>query len=57
MRIRHLAPRIGAEIEDFDLATGLDDAGFAAIEEVFNDRGVLLLRGQHLSEQRQGLGV
>jgi taurine dioxygenase len=52
MRIRHLAPRIGAEIEDFDLATDLDDAGFAAIEEVFNDRGVLLLRGQHLSEQQ-----
>lgn len=52
MRIRHLAPKIGAEIEDFDLATQLDDASFATIEEVFNDRGVLLFRGQRLSEQQ-----
>lgn len=52
LKVRPLAPAIGAEIVDFDLATDLDDDSFAQIESVFNDRGLLLFRKQRLSEQQ-----
>jgi len=52
MAIRPLAPAIGAEIADFDLAKDLDDDSFAEIESTFNERGLLLFRRQRLSEQQ-----
>ena len=52
MKARNLAPAIGAEIENFDIATDLDDTTFRMIEEVFNDRSVLLFRNQRLTEQQ-----
>src|SRR5690606_16755428 len=52
LKVRPLAPAIGAEIVDFDLAADLDDDSFAQIESVFNDRGLLLFRKQRLSEQQ-----
>jgi len=52
LKVRPLAPAVGAEIVDFDLAKDLDDDNFAQIESVFNDRGLLLFRKQRLSEQQ-----
>jgi taurine dioxygenase len=52
LTVRPLAPAIGAEIVDFDLSEDFSDADFAQIESVFNERGLLLFRNQHLSEQR-----
>ncbi|HSH89796.1 MAG TPA: TauD/TfdA family dioxygenase [Ramlibacter sp.] len=52
MKARNLAPAIGAEIENFDLSTDLNDTTFKMIEEVFNDRSVLLFRNQRLTEQQ-----
>jgi taurine dioxygenase len=52
IKVRPLAPAVGAEIVGFDLARDLDDESFAEIESVFNDRGLLLFREQQLSEQQ-----
>ena len=52
MTFQPLAPAIGAEVPGFDLATDVDDHTFARIESVFNDRGLLLFRDQHISEQQ-----
>ena len=41
---------IGAEINGVDLSEPLGGSTFAAIESVFNERSVLCLRGQKLSE-------
>jgi len=52
LRTRPLALAIGAEVLDFDLMRDLDDASFAEIEAVFNERSLLLFRHQRLSEQQ-----
>ncbi|VTU45615.1 Alpha-ketoglutarate-dependent taurine dioxygenase (plasmid) [Variovorax sp. SRS16] len=52
LQVRPLAPAVGAEIVDFDLSKDFGDDDFAQIESVFNERGLLLFRKQHLSEQR-----
>lgn len=49
---RALAPAVGAEVIGFDLMRDLDDDSFAEIEAVFNDRGLLLFRNQHLDERQ-----
>ncbi|HEX6003805.1 MAG TPA: TauD/TfdA family dioxygenase [Burkholderiales bacterium] len=50
MRVRPLSPSFGAEIEGIDLAAELDAARFTEIERVFNERSVVLFRGQRLSD-------
>jgi taurine dioxygenase len=44
-----LTPGLGAELRGLDLAR-IDAADFAAIHRAWTDRGVLLFRGQHLSD-------
>lgn len=50
MRVQPLSPSFGAEIEGVDLAAELDDTRFAEIERIFNERSVVLFRGQRLSD-------
>ncbi len=50
LNMTHADSVIGAEIHDLDLAQPLSDDGFAAIESTFNERAVLCLRNQTLSE-------
>lgn len=52
MQIKPLSPLFGAEIDDLDLARDLDDATFAQIEQVFNQRSVVLFRNQRLTHAR-----
>ena len=40
---------VGAEIRGVDLAQPLDDAGFAAIEQAYNEHGVIFFRDQKIS--------
>jgi taurine dioxygenase len=48
--ITHADSVIGAEINHLDLTQPLSDDGFAAMETVFNERAVLCLRHQTLTE-------
>lgn len=48
MDVRPLSGALGAEITGIDLKT-LDDAGFAALEKVFHDRSVIVIRDQDLT--------
>lgn len=48
MDVRPLSGALGAEITGIDLKT-LDDAGFAALEKVFHDRSVIVIRDQYLT--------
>ena len=50
MNIRHAPAPLGAEITELDLTQPLDAAAFRAIEDLFHDRGVLVVREQHLTE-------
>lgn len=43
---------LGTEVLDIDLADKIDDATFGQIKNTFHDRGVLLFRDQHLTEQQ-----
>lgn len=52
MQIRKLTPRFGAEIIGVDLSKPISDQLFREIEAVFNDNGVVLFRGQHLTEDQ-----
>ena len=47
--IRNLDAAVGAEVLGVDLSAPLDDATFAAIERAWDERGLLLFRGQRLS--------
>ncbi len=51
MQITHTPNVIGAHITDVDLAR-VTDAEFAGIESTFNERGVICIRQQNLSEQQ-----
>ncbi|MBI4205930.1 MAG: TauD/TfdA family dioxygenase [Betaproteobacteria bacterium] len=52
MRVKPLSPPFGAEIDDLDLARDLDDVTFAQIEQVFNERSVVLFRNQRITHAR-----
>ena len=43
---------VGAEVLDIDLADNIDDATFRQIKKTLHDRGVLLFRNQHLTEEQ-----
>lgn len=51
LKMRPLAPKIGLEIVDFDLARDLNDATFTLIEQAFNEHGLLLFRRQRINER------
>jgi taurine dioxygenase len=48
MDLRPLGAALGTEVIGIDLAAGLDDAAFAAIEAAFRDHPVLVFRNQRL---------
>jgi taurine dioxygenase len=50
MRVTSLAEHLGARVTGIDLAAGLDDAGFRAIEETFHNHAVIAVSDQHLDE-------
>lgn len=52
MKSRALSPGFGAEISDIDLSQDLDDAAFAAIEKIYNESGVVLFRGQRITDEQ-----
>jgi len=53
LRIRPLTPVFGAEISGFSIRDGVDDATFAEIERAFEERSLLLFRGQPVNDEEQ----
>ena len=53
LKLRPVAPALGAEVVGVDLDAAMTDATFAAIWRAFVERKLLLFRGQDLSPQRQ----
>jgi taurine dioxygenase len=52
-RIRDLNPALGAEIEGLDLSAELDGESVAVLRELFDRRGVLLIRGSEFGPEDQ----
>jgi taurine dioxygenase len=48
-----LSPALGAEIGGADIAAGIDDADFAAVESAWHKSALILLRDQHIDEDQQ----
>ena len=53
MKLRKLAPAIGAEVLDVDLSQPMDDALFRDIERAWHEHCVLLFRSQTLDDLQQ----
>jgi len=52
MKVHALSAGFGAEIADIDLSQELDDRTFAAIEKIYNESSVVLVRGQHITDEQ-----
>jgi len=52
MDVRYSAAPLGAEVTGLDLAQPLDQATLQAIEDLFHQRGVIVFRDQHLTEEQ-----
>ena len=50
MKLRKLAPAIGAEVQGVDLARPMDDARWREIERAWHEHSVLLFRSQTLGD-------
>jgi taurine dioxygenase len=48
-----LSPALGVEIRGADIAAGIGDADFAAIESAWHDAALICLHGQHIDEAQQ----
>ncbi|HWZ34417.1 MAG TPA: TauD/TfdA family dioxygenase [Bryobacteraceae bacterium] len=53
MKVRHANAPLGAEIFEVDLTQPVADETFREIEELFHDRGVIVFREQHLTDEQQ----
>lgn len=53
MKIQNANAPLGAEITGIDLAQPVDDAQFRRIEDLFHERGVIVFRDQHLTDEQQ----
>jgi taurine dioxygenase len=53
LEIRKLHPTIGAEVVGIDLRRPIDPATAAALRQAWYDHGVLLIRGQTLTDEQQ----
>ena len=53
MKLRKLAPAIGAEVQGVDLARPMDDARWREIERAWHEHSVLLFRSQTLGDLAQ----
>jgi|CXWL01.1.fsa_nt_gi taurine dioxygenase len=49
LKVRRLSNAFGVEIEGVDLREALPDATIAAIRKLWNDNGIVLLRGQQIT--------
>lgn len=52
MEVRHSSAPLGAEILSLDLSRPVSQDAFREIEDVFHERGVIVFRGQQLSEEQ-----
>ncbi len=52
MNVRYSDAPLGAEVTGVDLSQPLNEATFRAIEDVFHERGVIVIRDQHLTEEQ-----
>lgn len=52
MQVRPLTSKFGAEILGVDLSQPISDELFGEIEKIFNDSGVVLFRGQNITEDQ-----
>lgn len=52
LRVRELGAGFGAEVLGVDLSSDLDEETFRAIEQLYDECGVLLFREQHLSDEQ-----
>lgn len=50
MKVTALGPHLGARIDGVDLAAGLDEPGFRAIEGEFHRHAVIAISDQHIDE-------
>lgn len=53
MKIEQSNAPLGAQITGIDVAQPLDDATFRRIEDLFHERGVIVFRDQHLTDEQQ----
>ncbi len=53
MEIRRSSAPLGAEILNLDLSQPVSGGAFRAIEDLFHERGVIVFRGQQLTEEQQ----
>jgi alpha-ketoglutarate-dependent taurine dioxygenase len=51
VRLENLSPALGVEVHGVDLSKPLDDAVVQALRQAYQDRLLLLFRGQHLSPE------
>ena len=52
LQVKELTPKFGAEIIGVDLSKPMSDELFRQIEDVFNNSGVVVLRGQNITEDQ-----
>lgn len=52
LQTRRLSHAFGIEIQDLDLREALDEATIAAIRRLWNENGIVLLRGQQISPRQ-----
>ncbi len=52
MNIQLCPAPLGAEITGLDLSKPIDDATLLAIENLFHDRGIIVFRDQHLTNEQ-----
>jgi taurine dioxygenase len=50
MELLPMSPSFGIEVKGVDLSQDLDDDAFATIEKAFNERSVMLFRGQNITD-------
>ena len=53
MKIQYANAALGAEVSDIDLARPIDGPVFREIESLFHERGVIVFRDQHLTDEQQ----
>ena len=53
MKLKKLAPALGAEVSGIDLAQPLDDARWRGIEQAWHEHSVLVFRSQTLGDLQQ----
>jgi taurine dioxygenase len=53
IQLQPLTPSFGASISGIDISNGIDDTTFKEILKIFNQYGLIVIRGQNLSVENQ----